>query len=445
MDRLSRLKRLGIALYPACGSRTHTVAQIRLTDPPEAIPVISGRLRALDIGTGTCTVADASGGLSMKLGDDLDAVTSALFCELEIGDIVECGVRRRTPEQLTLESLRLLVPVLGPLHDMVHEASLTLKSEILNHTSRFFQDHGFLNVETPHFMTVPDLTPGISSFKTTYHDPAGRTIDYYLQSSPEHYMKRLLALGYENIFQICRFFRDGERYDTHHPEFIGLEWYQAYDDYTGVMETTEEYIASLAITLTGDSVIKHQGQEIDLARPWPRRRVKDVVRELTGIELEQCPTVETLQQALAAIGVDVTGAYSLEDLFHRLFVDQIEPELPADRPIILMDYPAYLPSLARSLDSDPGFVERFELYIGGLELANAFTELNDPQEQRARYETLLESERTRGYSGGIDEKFIQALEYGMPPAGGIALGLDRLAMIFADTGRIDEVIAFRNY
>jgi lysyl-tRNA synthetase, class II len=444
VDRLSRLKRLGIALYPARGSRTHTIAQIYSSDQSMATPVISGRLRTLNISTGTCVVEDASGCLSLKLEEHLDAETTALLNELEEGDIVECGVRRTT-EEMTLQSLRMLVPALGPLHDIVHDASLTLKSEILTHTSRFFQDHGFLNVETPHFMGVPDLTPGISSFKTTYHDPAGRTIDYYLQSSPEHYMKRLLALGYENIFQICRFFRDGERYDTHHPEFIGLEWYQAYDDYKGVMATTEEYITSMAINITGDSTINYQGQDIDLGRPWPRRRVNDMIRELTGIDLEQCTTRESLSAAVADRGVDVAGAESREDLFHRLFVDQVEPELPRDRPILLMDYPAYLPSLARSLDSDPQFVERFELYIGGLELANAFTELNDPREQRERYENLLKSERTRGYSGGIDEQFIQALEYGMPPAGGIALGIDRLAMIFADTSKIDDVIAFRNY
>jgi lysyl-tRNA synthetase class 2 len=258
-------------------------------------------------------------------------------------------------------------------------------------------------------------------------------------------MKRLLALGYENIYQICRFFRDGERYATHHPEFTGLEWYQAYSDYHAVMQTTEEYITSLAISLCGDSMITYQGRTIDLNPPWTRTRVRDIIWKHAHIDLKRCNTLDGFRKSVAARDVDISDDDTWEDVFHRLFLQLIEPNLPDDRPIILTEYPAYLPSLAKCTGEDDQFVERFELYIGGLELANAFTELNDPEEQRVRFNALLPGEQARGYAGGVDEAFLAALEYGMPPAGGIALGLDRLAMLLADTTSIDDVIAFRDY
>ena len=179
--------------------------------------------------------------------------------------------------------------------------------------------------------------------------------------------------------------------------------------------------------------------------PWTRTTVRDLILEHAGIDLKHNWTLESFKKCVAARDVEVSEDDTWEDVFHRLFLKKIESNLPHDRPIILTEYPVCLPSLARCTEEDDRFVERFELYIGGLELANAFTELNDPEEQRTRFTEQLPGEQARGYDGGVDEAFLAALEYGMPPAAGIALGLDRLTMLFADTTSIDDVIAFRNF
>ncbi len=438
------MNQLGVELYPAGSGRTHTITEALSVSRKSGNCIIAGRLVTVDVDAGIGTLRDASGSASLRLHSDSDVRSQSLFKELIAGDIVECRVVTEC-DAIQIRDLRLLVPSYRTFPEHIPDSAVTLKSNILKYTAQFFDEHGFLGVDTPYFMAEPDLTPGITSFKTEFHDPAGRAISYYLQTSPEHYMKRLLALGYENIYQICRFFRDGERYATHHPEFVGLEWYQAYSDYRSVMQTMEEYIASLAVSLHGESLITYQGRTIDLTPPWTRTTVRDLILEHAGIDLKHNWTLESFKKCVAARDVEVSEDDTWEDVFHRLFLKKIESNLPHDRPIILTEYPVCMPSLARCTEEDDRFVERFELYIGGLELANAFTELNDPEEQRTRFTEQLPGEQARGYDGGVDEAFLAALEYGMPPAAGIALGLDRLTMLFADTTSIDDVIAFRNF
>ena len=438
------MNQLGVELYPAGSGRTHTITEALSVSRKSGNCIIAGRLVTVDVDAGIGTLRDASGSASLRLHSDSDVRSQSLFKELIAGDIVECRVVTEC-DAIQIRDLRLLVPSYRTFPEHIPDSAVTLKSNILKYTAQFFDEHGFLGVDTPYFMAEPDLTPGITSFKTEFHDPAGRAISYYLQTSPEHYMKRLLALGYENIYQICRFFRDGERYATHHPEFVGLEWYQAYSDYRSVMQTMEEYIASLAVSLHGESLITYQGRTIDLTPPWTRTTVRDLILEHAGIDLKHNWTLDSFKKCVAARDVEVSEDDTWEDVFHRLFLKKIESNLPHDRPIILTEYPVCLPSLARCTEEDDRFVERFELYIGGLELANAFTELNDPEEQRTRFTEQLPGEQARGYDGGVDEAFLAALEYGMPPAAGIALGLDRLTMLFADTTSIDDVIAFRNF
>ena len=438
------MNQLGVDLYPAGSGRTHTIAEALSVGRKSGDCIVAGRLAAVDVDAGVGALRDASGSAPLRLPPDSDTRTQSLFKELIAGDIVECRVVTEY-DTFHIRDLRLLVPSHRTVPERMPDSAVTLKSNILKYTAQFFDARGFLGVDTPYFMAEPDLTPGITSFKTEFHDPAGRAISYYLQTSPEHYMKRLLALGYENIYQVCRFFRDGERYATHHPDFIGLEWYQAYSDYHAVMQTMEEYIVSLSVSLHGESLVTYQGKTIDLNPPWTRKTVRDIVLEQIGIDLKYSSTLDCFKKSAAARDVEVSEDDTWEDVFHRLFLQKIEPNLPEDRPIIITEYPVYLPSLARCTEEDDRFVERFELYIGGLELANAFTELNDPEEQRIRFTEQLSGERARGYDGSVDEAFLAALEYGMPPAAGIALGLDRLAMLFADKTAIDDVIAFRNY
>ena len=445
MSRLDRLHQLGIDLYPSRSARTHTIREAIAYGCTGEELVIAGRLISADPPAFSGVVQDATGRIEFRLSPESDQSPVVLYNELIPGDIIECtGWADGTC--FMVRRMGLLVPSLGACPESVPESAVTLKADVLRFTRRFFETRGFVAADTPYFMNVPDLTPAITSFETACLDASGKTRPFYLQTSPEHYMKRLLVSGYERIYQICRFFRNGERFKTHHPEFTGLEWYQAYADYNDVMRTTEEYIASLAVAVCGASSFQYQGQRIDFSPPWPRKTVRDALWEAVHIDLRQCETPDRFRHNAEMQGITVGEDDSWDDMFHRMFIQYVEPQLPADRPMFLIEYPAQLPSLARPVDGDNRFVERFELYIGGLELANAFTELNDPAEQRDRFESQRKIKQEKdGYAGGIDEAFLAALAWGMPPAGGIALGLDRLMMLFADTASIDAVIAFRDY
>ncbi|MXY48508.1 MAG: EF-P lysine aminoacylase GenX [Gemmatimonadetes bacterium] len=463
MSRIERLHSQGIQSYPARTGRTHTVRQAREPGAAGNATVIAGRLIRLDPRVGSGALEDWTGTVDLVLDDP---ALSGMLSRIRAGDLVECA-GTCGDDAYTVTGLRLLAPCLrgapekeaaggAPESEAASSApdrevagAVRLRADILAGTRAYFESRGFIAVDTPTFMAVPDLTPALSSFRTEYVDGEGGTRPLYLQTSPEHYMKRLLAAGCERIYQICRFYRNGERFDTHHPEFTGLEWYEAYADYETVMATTEDYVTSLAGTLNHGGELTYQGTAIDLRTPWPRYRMRDCFLDRSGIDLDVCDDLEAFSSAARARDYEVREDDDWDDLFHRVFLTAVEPALPADRPVFLTEYPARLPSLARRVPGKPRYVERFELYMGGLELANAFTELNDPVEQRARFEADLEVKRSKEgpdrYDGGVDEALLAALEYGMPPSGGIAFGLDRLAMLFADADTIDPVIMFRDF
>lgn len=445
MARIERLNSQGIQTYPARSGRTHTVRQARESGTAGNATVIAGRLVRLDPSARSGALEDWTGTVDLVLDDPALAGMLTRICA---GDLVECaGTWENNAYAVT--GLKLLVPCLRGAPEPDAAGAVRIRARLMAATRAYFESRGFIAVDTPTFMTVPDLTPALSSFRTEYVDGEGGTRTLYLQTSPEHYMKRLLAAGCERIYQICRFYRNGERYDTHHPEFTGLEWYEAYADYETVMATTEDYVTSLAETLNHACELNYRGTTIDLRPPWPRYRVRDCFLDRSGIDLDACDDLEAFASAARAGNYEVREDDDWDDLFHRVFLTAVEPALPADRPVFLTEYPARLPSLARRVPGNPRYVERFELYMGGLELANAFTELNDPVEQRARFEADLEERRSKKgpdhYDGGVDEALLAALEYGMPPSGGIAFGLDRLAMLFADVDTIDPVIMFRDF
>ncbi len=445
MSRIEILRKNGIEPYPARACRTHSTRQVRESGAICSRSVIAGRLDRLDTQARSGVLTDWTGSVDLVL--DEPTLTDALNL-LATGDLVECtGTWERSAYHVS--ALRLLAPRLREAPEPEAADAVRIRARLLDGTRSFFENRGFIAVDTPTFMTVPDLTPALHSFRTEYVDGEGGKRSFYLQTSPEHYMKRLLAAGCERIYQICRFYRNGERFDTHHPEFTGLEWYEAFADYEAVMETTEAYVTSLAEKLMGTTRLAYQGTLIDLSPPWPRYRVRDFFLQQTGIDLNDCDSRDAFASAAGGKGFEVRDDDVWDDLFHRVFLTSVEPALPSDRPVFLTEYPARLPSLARKVPGEDRYVERFELYIGGLELANAFTELNDPAEQRARFEADLEVLRSgQGrdrYDGDVDEALLAALEYGMPPSGGIAVGLDRLAMLFSDARTIDPLIMFRNY
>ena len=292
------------------------------------------------------------------------------------------------------------------------QTNLHLRARLLAAIRTFFVGEDFLEVETP--VRIPAPAPEA-------HIDAQASGDWFLHTSPELCMKRLLATGYKRIFQICRCFRKGERGGRHLPEMTLLEWYASGWDYLDMMQQCERLIGCLAEELEIGSRLTYRGHVIDLAPPWQRLSVSAAFRRYAAL---------TVEQALA------------RDCFDEVMGIDIEPQLGMDRPVFLYDYPAACGALARLKPTDSTVAERFELYIAGLELCNAFSELTDPEEQRDRF---ARENRTRETLGKLAyptaERFLTALE-AMPAAAGNALGLDRLAMLVADAGSIDEVVAF---
>jgi lysyl-tRNA synthetase class 2 len=289
---------------------------------------------------------------------------------------------------------------------------LLLRSRIIQAIREFFFAKGYLEIETP--LLIPAPAPEL-------HIDAVQAGDLFLHTSPELCMKRLLAAGYEKIFQICHCFREGERGSIHLPEFTLLEWYRSGTDYRGLMDECEELLLSLSRKLGYREKIRYQGQEVDLRSPWPRLSVKEAFRRHADMAVEE---------AMA------TGS------FDEIIVTRIEPHLGFPRPTFLYDYPASLAALARTKQKEPESAERFELYVAGVELANAFSELTDPREQKRRFERDTADRRRLGKKTyPLPDKFLEALA-SMPPSAGIALGVDRLVMIFADQKSIDSVVTF---
>lgn len=292
------------------------------------------------------------------------------------------------------------------------KSNLERRDLIYQFTRAFFREQGFLEVETP--ARVPGVAP-------EQHITSFRSEGWFLSTSPELHMKRLLAAGYERLFQISHCFRKGERGKQHNPEFVMLEWYRIGADYMQMIDDTEQLVMRIVKGLKLKPVIRYRGQQIDLAPPWQRITVRAAFLNAAGWD----PTAE-----LDSVRFDL-------DL-----VTKVIPGFPADRPMVIFDYPAAMASLACLKLGNPAIAERAEIFIGGLELANAYSELNDAREQEQRFREEVEQiEREQGWKPTIPQRFIEAVVY-LPKCGGIALGMDRLVMLFCDATSIDEVIAF---
>lgn len=286
--------------------------------------------------------------------------------------------------------------------------ALTERARIIQEIRNFFIHRGYLEVETPH--RIPANAPEA-------HIDIVASGPWALHTSPELAMKRLLAAGYERLFQICRVWREGERGQYHLPEFSLLEWYRAGVDYHALMTECME----LLLVLVPEGKLSRQGRLIDLVMPWQQLTVTEAFSRYASM---------SLQSALTA------------DRFEEVLTGEVEPHLGKDRPTFLIEYPASLAALARTKPGEAQVAERFELYIAGLEVANAFSELTEPYEQRSRFEAAEETRRIAGKTPyPLPEKFLNELVY-MPESAGIALGLDRLIMLLTDTAKINDVVAF---
>jgi lysyl-tRNA synthetase class 2 len=331
----------------------------------------------------------------------------------------------------------------GPPPPPSPRAGMVARAALSRALRGWFAGEGFLEVETPNLVPAAGTDPHLEPFRTRFGGMGERgAADLYLHTSPELAMKRLLVDGFERIYQICKVYRDGEWTARHHPEFSMVEWYRAWADAAPIMADVEALVR-LAFA-QGAGPWRREGRVFDPLAPFERLTVQAAfARHCRGLDLlgTGLDAGVLRAQALArGLGPLAPGG-SWEDLFHELLLLHVEPALGWERPTFLIEYPRPLAVLARGSDRDPRVAERFELYIASVELCNGFTELNDPAEQRARF---VEDRATRAALGLPDaplpEAFLAALDYGMPPSGGVALGLDRLLMLVMGAPSLDEVL-----
>ncbi|HZB90030.1 MAG TPA: EF-P lysine aminoacylase EpmA [Stellaceae bacterium] len=323
---------------------------------------------------------------------------------------------------------------------------LEARGRVIAAIRRFFAERDFVEVETPALQVSPGLEPHLQAFATELSEPGAGKRRRYLHTSPEFAMKKLLVAGVPRLFQLARCFRDGERSPTHHPEFTMLEWYRAGAGYRDLMADCEALLQA-ALAAAGGERFRWRGRTADPGAPWTRLSVAEAFAQFCGIDLlatapdPSAPRLDLLAAAAAPLGIAPHPGDAWEDLFFRIFLERIEPALGVGAPAILYDYPVSMAALARAKPEDPRLAERFELYVSGLELANAFGELTDAALQRRRFEAdQAEKRRRYGATYPIDEDFLAALAAGMPDSAGIALGVDRLVMLASGAETIDDVL-----
>ncbi len=409
-------------------------------------------------------IQDSSGRLQIHARrDKLPDEQFKLFKKLDIGDIVEVEgdlFRTKTGElTVSASSLGLVTKSMRPLPEKYHglrdkeiryrrryvdlimneevRETFRVRSKIINILRSYFQENGFLEVETP--MMQPIVGGATARPFVTHHNALG--IDLFLRIAPELYLKRLLVGGFDRVFELNRNFRNEGISIQHNPEFTMLEFYEAYATYEDLMVRTEELFHRIAREIHSSDTITYQGQEIDLTPPWRRITFQESLLEIGGLEPAVVEDREAALAKLRELGAPAKGDELHGKLLAKLFDLLVEPKLV--QPTFVTSYPTDISPLARRNSENPDVTDRFELFISGREIANAFSELNDPRDQYQRFKEQIEN---RGDDEEIppelDEDYIMALEYGMPPAAGEGIGVDRLVMLFTDSASIRDVILF---
>ena len=471
LEKLRRLREEGIDPYPPRFSRSHSIGEVIAGFSSLAIEehsgeqvMIAGRLIALRrMGKAVfLDLRDGSGRIQVYSSlDGLGETGYRALCESDIGDFLGFSgeVFRTKRGELTVEIAEwtLLSKSLRPLPEKWHglkdvelryrhrsldlianetvRDTFTRRSRMVSGMRRYLDEHGFLEVETP--MMQPIAGGATARPFVTHHNTLD--VDLYLRIAPELYLKRLVIGGMERVYELAKNFRNEGVSTSHNPEFTTLEIYQAYTDYEGMMSLVEELIGAGAREAAGSLQVPYQGETIDFSPPWRRVGLVQAVEEATGIKIAGRSLPEINSQAKEK-GIPLPPL-SRGKLIEHLFEEFVEATLI--QPTIVKDYPIEISPLAKRKPDAEGIVERFELFVGGIEIANAFTELNDPLDQRARFEAQ-EKLRVAGDDEAqqVDEDFLFALEHGMPPTGGIGIGIDRLAMLLTDSRSIRDVILF---
>ena len=411
-----------------------------------------------------CKIQDKQGVIQCYVArDDLGEDAYAEFKKMDIGDII--GVKgfvfRTKTGEITVHTkeLTLLTKSLKPLPEKFHglqdtdvryrqryldlivnpevRDTFVKRSQILREIRRFLDDRGFMEVETP--MLVPNAGGAAARPFETHYNALDE--DVKLRISLELYLKRLIVGGLERVYEIGRVFRN-EGVDTrHNPEFTLMELYQAYTDYNGMMELTEDMFRHLAKVVCGSTTITYQGTEIDLGKPFDRLTMIDAVKKYSGVDFDAVKTLEEARALAKEHGIAFEDRHTRGDIINLFFETYCEENLI--QPVFIMDHPVEISPLTKKKPTDPTKVERFELFIYGREMCNAYSELNDPVDQRARF-AAQDAMAAAGdaEANHTDEDFLNALEIGMPPTGGIGYGIDRLVMLLTDSAAIRDVLLF---
>lgn len=485
-EKIQQMRDSGFEPYPTRTEVTSTTADVikafenaeKAGNPETLTAVLGGRLRAVRLmgKLAFAHIEDGSGRIQLffRVNELGEAEMQRFKDHFDLGDFIQAGgdlVRTRTGEvSLLVRNFKMLAKAITPLPaakdevvdgQVVRHATLSdpetryrqryadlavnqevrqifrTRAAVVRALRQFLDSRGFLEVETP--ILQPIYGGAAAKPFVTHHNQLKQ--DLYLRISFELYLKRLTVGGFDRVYEIGRDFRNEGVSYKHNPEFTQLEFYWAYADYLKVMEMTEEMIAYVCDTVFGTRKLTYDGIELDFNPPWQRVNLRQSLIDKANIDISLYPTAEALEEMMVSLGMKVKPGEARGKLIAQLLEEFVEPTLV--QPTFMIDYPRDISPLAKNLPGDPSTVERFEGFVCGMELCNAFTELNDPLEQEKRF-----LEMGRDYKAGdeeqhpMDEDYLKAMSYGMPPQGGFGMGIDRLVMLLTDQKNIREVLLF---
>src|SRR6476620_3085603 len=470
-EKLERIREAGIDPFPHEFSGREDIAEVRAAHPglqagaeTDSRHRVAGRIVARRGHGKACflDIRDGSDQIQLHARKDvLGDEAYELLVDLDLGDIVGAegtamATRRGGELSLAIDHWRLLAKSLRPPPDKFHGLEDTetrfrrreldlianeesrrifqVRARAISEIRRWFDEHEFVEVETP--VLQPLYGGALARPFTTHHNALDR--DFYLRIATELYLKRLVVGGIDRVYELGKDFRNEGVSHKHNPEFTMLECYEAYADYEKTAHDLEMVVAEVAERVLGTTVVERDGVEIDLSPPWRRVTLREAILERTGVDIAEHPTREALAEA---IGTEPDPREGWGKLVDGLLSKSVEPTLI--QPTFVLDYPVELSPFAKAHRSEAGLVERWEAFVGGVEIANSFSELNDPDEQRRRFEQQrAEIERGDEEAQPYDEAFAEGLEQGMPPTGGVGVGIDRLVMMLTGAKSLREVILF---
>ncbi len=472
LDKLARLRESKVDVYPATTCEDRVDVQDVFKDfemlEKKAVDVcIAGRVRSIRLHGGSCfiNIEDGTGKIQAYIKkDEVKAKNYELFKDFyDVGDFVELKgvmfITKKGEQTLLVNKFRMLSKALMPLPEKWHGLSdvetrfrqryldliankevkevFKQRSEVITYIRNYFNDLGFMEVDTP--ILQPLAGGAIAKPFVTHHNALNS--DLFLRVAPELYLKKLIIGGYDKVYEIARCFRNEGIDHAHNPEFTQIEFYWAYKDYEDLMKLTEDLISKLVLKVKGSNKLTYQEKEYDFTAPYPRLDFKTEIKKRCKLDIDKYKTKFELKEQVEKLGIkteDEWGRGKMLDELYKKYIREVEPG-----PFFITNHPIELSPLAKKNAKDENYVDRFQLVIAGFELGNAFSELNDPQDQSDRFKAQQELK-----DGGdeeawdYDDEFVEALKYGMPPTAGMGIGIDRLVQIITDQHNIKEVLFF---